>query len=96
MDPDPSILFPKVKVTFSTQRLQPHQQVRTGAAKIPCRDTMTSVVGMVVTIQTNLETSNPVQSIVSEQTLEKTFLEFPKEDDRRACLLVKMLMLDGC
>jgi hypothetical protein len=50
---------------------------------------------MVVTIQTNIESTAP-QAIVTEQNLEKTFLEFPKDDARRACLLVKMLMLDGC
>ncbi len=58
---------------------------------------MTSVVGMVVTIQTNLETTNaPTQPVVTEQNLEKTFLVFPEDDVRRACLSVKMLMLDGC
>jgi hypothetical protein len=57
---------------------------------------MSSVVGMVVTIQTNLDTAVSTQPLVTEQNLEKTFLEFPKDDVRRACLLVKMLMLDGC
>jgi hypothetical protein len=56
---------------------------------------MSSVVGMVVTIQTNLDNSGPTQAVVTEQNLEKTFLEFPDDDIRRACIPVKMLMLDG-
>jgi hypothetical protein len=55
---------------------------------------MASVVGMVVTIQTNVG-PNEATSIVTEQNLEKIYLQYPEEKDRLACVVVKMLMLDG-
>ena len=48
---------------------------------------------MVVTIQTNVGPGNT--TIVTEENLEKVYLEYPEEKDRLACMSVKMLMLDG-